>query len=556
MTDELGADPARSGELEPIVPGVTAQTSASLARILDAASFGLEVVAPDGSIVYANPASASGQRGTAGPGAEQTVRSRRLQANVAGETYELSLSFDEAEQISRERDLIQRAYFDELTELPNRSLFQQSVNALAADGSTEFAVAFIDLDGFKHVNDYYGHAVGDGLLNAFARRLSATMRPSDLLARLAGDEFAMLVSPAGDADALARDLDWMAERIREPFVVDGHEIFISASIGVSVFPRNGDSCERLLSNADRAMYWGKGSTKGFVRFCDASIEHAASQRSRLEQRLRLAIRDKRVCCAFQPKVDLRTSRVAGLEVLMRWIDEDGIIQPPGDFLALAVELGLMDDLTHFILNETIASIDRINEAFGRDCSISVNIAARQAGNAEFMRSIVDALAATGFANRFMLELTEEAFLSKSEFQSRILPMVREVGARISIDDFGVGYSSLAALADITADEVKIDRSFVTDVHRRPRSQSVLKAIEALGHSLGMSIVVEGVETFEELAFLQAATRIHYGQGFYFSKPVLLEELTSVVLAQANARTPAAGRETAATRGAQLRPRAS
>jgi EAL domain-containing protein (putative c-di-GMP-specific phosphodiesterase class I) len=148
----------------------------------------------------------------------------------------------------------------------------------------------------------------------------------------------------------------------------------------------------------------------------------------------------------------------------------------------------------------------------------------------------------------MLELTEEAFLAKREFQNRILPMVREVGARISIDDFGVGYSSLSALADITADEVKVDRSFVTDVHRRPRSQSVLKAIEALGHSLGMQIVVEGVETFEELAFLQAATRIHYGQGFYFSKPVLLEELIKPKPAQPNARSLAIGRDNAPTRG--------
>lgn len=552
MTDVFEAGAVQVAERSTLVPEATPHALA-LADILHAASFGLEIVAPDGRIAYVNPA-ADAIRGRAASRLNETVRTRRFQAEAAGGPYQLLLSLDEAERIGRERDLIQRAYFDELTALPNRSLFQESVNALAADGTVAFAVAFIDLDAFKHVNDYYGHAVGDGLLNAFARRLSAALRPTDMLARLSGDEFAMLVAPADDAEALARDLDWMAERIKEPFVVDGNEIFISASIGVSLFPRDGDSCERLLSNADRAMYWGKAGTKGLVRFCDASIEHAASQRSRLEQRIRLAIRDKRVCCAYQPKVELRTSKVAGLEVLMRWIDEDGIIQPPGDFLALAVELGLMDDLTHFILDETIASIDRINEAFGRDCSISVNIAARQAGNLEFMRSIADALAATGFASRFMLELTEEAFLAKSEFQRRILPMVREVGARISIDDFGVGYSSLSALADITADEVKIDRSFVTDVHRRPRSQSVLKAIEALGHSLGMSIVVEGVETFEELAFLQAATRIHYGQGFYFSKPVLLDELTSAH-AQANQRAGLIGREVAATRGPGLNTRA-
>jgi diguanylate cyclase (GGDEF)-like protein len=550
MSFRIDANPADAGG-----DHAAAADRDPLSSILDAASFGIEILGPDGRPVYANAAFSTTPLHDARSGSgEGAFRRRHFRVPLAGETYDVSLSLDESEQHRLERDLMQRAYFDELTELPGRSLFQQSINALADAGDTAFAVAFIDLDGFKHVNDYYGHAVGDGLLRGFAQRLSATLRPSDLLARLAGDEFAMLIAPVGDADELARDLNWMAERIKQPFVVDGHEIFTSASIGVSLYPRDGDSCERLLSNADRAMYWGKSSAKGQVRFCDASIEHAAAQKSRLEQRLRLAIRDKRVRCAFQPKVDLRSGSVAGLEVLMRWIDEDGIIQPPGDFLALAVELGLMDDLTHFILGETVASIDRINAAFGRDCSISVNVAAKQAGDFDFMRSLVDALAATGFAERFMLELTEEAFLSKGEFQTRILPMVREIGSRISIDDFGVGYSSLSALADITADEVKVDRSFVTDVHRRPRSQSILKAIEALGHSLGMTVVVEGVETFEELAFLQAATRINYAQGYYFSKAVLLEELGSESLVRTGARSATAGRETVATRGAQLRSR--
>src|SRR4029453_7767341 len=178
----------------------------------------------------------------------------------------------------------------------------------------------------------------------------------------------------------------------------------------------------------------------------------------------------------------------------------------------------MDDLTHFILAQTVDSIDRINDAFGRDCSISINVAARQAGDLDFMRSLVDALVATGFAQRFMLELTEGAFLSKSEFQTQILPMVRAAGARVSIDDFGIGYSSLSALADITADEVKVDRSFITEIHKRPRTQGILRAINSLSEALGMTVVAEGLESFEELAYLQAATKIRYAQGYYFSRP--------------------------------------
>jgi len=239
---------------------------------------------------------------------------------------------------------------------------------------------------------------------------------------------------------------------------------------------------------------------------------------------------------------------------MRWKDEDGFIHPPGDFLKLAVELGLTDNVTHIVLAETIGCIDRLDEAFGRDCSISFNVAARQAADLRFMRSLVDRLEATGFARRFIIELTEEAFLMAGAFQTDVLPMIRRLGARVSIDDFGTGYSSLSALADITADEIKVDRSFISEVHRRPRSQTILRAIEAIGRSLDMTIVVEGIETDAELAYLQAATGISLGQGYYFSRPLLLEEIHR----PASGTTPrprAVGRERIDNRATEQRARA-
>jgi diguanylate cyclase (GGDEF)-like protein len=485
----------------------------TLDRLLSAAPLGLDIVDGDGRKVF----SCSGVDAQ-----EPDTRTERYDVLVDGRSYSLSLTLDDRERRQRENELLQRAYFDELTGLPNRSLFERSVSALIATGPEDFALAFVDIDGFKHVNDYYGHDTGDRLLARIAERLGNGLRRSDMLARLSGDEFVLLISPLGDFEDLKRDLGWISERLKEPFFVDGHEIFSSASIGVSVYPRDGRCYETLRGNADLAMYDGKVRCKGTVRYYDRSIQHVADERSRLEQRLRLAIRDKRVCCAYQPKVDLRSGDTMGVEVLMRWRDEDGIIQAPGDFVGLAVELGLIDDLTHFILAETVASVDAINDNFGPSATISINVAARQAADTRFMGSFVEALDATGFASRFTIEITEEAFLSHSEFQSRILPMIRKVGAKVSIDDFGVGFSSLSALADITADELKIDRSFITDIHRRPRNQSILKAMEALGHSLGMTIVVEGVETFEEVAYLQAATRINIAQGYYFAKPMLLE----------------------------------
>jgi EAL domain-containing protein (putative c-di-GMP-specific phosphodiesterase class I) len=223
------------------------------------------------------------------------------------------------------------------------------------------------------------------------------------------------------------------------------------------------------------------------------------------------------------------------------------LQFPSSFIGLATELGLIDQITHFVLALAAEAIHRLDDAFGSDCTISINIAAKQANNLKFMRSFVEALEATGHARRFMLELTEEAFVAKSQFQMQVLPLLRSIGVRVSIDDFGTGYSSLSALADITADEIKIDRSFVTGIHQRPRSQSVLKAIESLGHALGMTIVAEGVETFEELAYLQAATRIRYAQGYYFAKPFFLEDITRRTLTEFNERLAPVARELAERR---------
>jgi EAL domain-containing protein (putative c-di-GMP-specific phosphodiesterase class I) len=212
----------------------------------------------------------------------------------------------------------------------------------------------------------------------------------------------------------------------------------------------------------------------------------------------------------------------------------------------------MDDITRLVLAQTAEAIETIDQAFGPQATISVNLAAKQAGDFRFMRTFVDALAATGYPQRFMVELTEEAFLHKNQFQTRILPMLREIGAKISIDDFGVGYSSLSTLADITADEIKVDRSFITQIHRRPRSQSVLTAIESLGAALGMSVIVEGVETIEELIYLEAATRIRLAQGYYFAMPMSFDEIPLVKHPLPSFRQASSARETVASRTFQQR----
>lgn len=518
------------------------ETAELLARVVDALPLGVAIHdRASGSSLYANAAALAFAREADANLAPDAAGPRRAQEAVRhaieldGRRYDVVTVHDASERNRVEDELAKRAFFDDLTGLPKTNLMQQTVNAMIAEGAPPFALSFIDVDNFKFINDYYGHGVGDQLLVKIARRISENSRGSDLLARVGGDEFVLLTAPLTSATEVGPEVERLSARFREPFFIDGFEIFASASIGVSLYPAHGRTYEVLRANADSAMYRVKESTKGGIRLFDANLSEAATARMEVEQRLRLAIRDRSFFCAFQPKVDFRTDEILGLEVLLRWRDEDGMIRAPGDFIKLAIELGLMDEISMIVLAQVIEQIDEINDAFGAHASISLNVAAKQATDLVFMQTLVERLVKTGYPSRFILELTEEAFLSKGEFKERVLPMLREHGIGVSIDDFGVGYSSLSALAEITADELKVDRSFITDIHQKPRNQTILKVIELLGQALGMRIVVEGVETFEELAYLQAATRINVGQGYYFAKPMFLQEPARGGGAQGRAR---------------------
>ena len=490
-----------------------------------------------------------------GAAGERTLLICHRAVRVLDRSLLLSTSFDFTERKQAEIELSKRAYFDDLTGLPNGALIQEHIEQMLA--STErrvrFALAFLDIDNFKHINDYYTHAIGDALLVKVAQRIAAHIRPSDILGRSSGDEFLLIVNPVDNDDDLESLINNLLQQLKEPFLVDGYEVLTSASIGVSVYPDHGISYEMLRRAADTAISRVKEAAKGGAALFDSEMGRAMTVRMAQEQRLRLAVRDGRFCCAFQPKVDIRTQEVVGVEALIRLRDEDGVIQAPGEFIGLAIELGLIDDLTHLALGEIVRSMDLLDEAFGPQATISINIAAKQAGDAKFMAAFCEDLKATDYAGRFMVEVTEEAFLAKSHFQTHVLPMLREIGTRVSVDDFGTGYSSLATLADITADEIKIDRSFITDIHQRPRSQSVLKAIEALSYALGMTVIAEGVETFEEVAYLQAATRIRFAQGYYFAKPVFLEELAPARRVVGASRSGASSRYRPPLRGQRMTP---
>jgi diguanylate cyclase (GGDEF)-like protein len=465
------------------------------------------------------------ERTVVGLAGDRTFLTWQKPVSVLGEKLLLSGSFDITERKALETRLAKRAYFDELTGLPNRALIQEHIeDVLRRKGASErFALAFLDLDNFKHINDYYNHAMGDALLVKVADRITNRLRETDMLARISGDEFVLLLDPIESEPQLRVAIDQLLEALKRPFYIEGYEVFTSASIGMSLHPDHGRSYEMLRRDADSAMYRAKRGAKGRAALFDREMEQEVTSRMELEQRLRAAIRDRKFRCAFQPKVDMRSLDVVGFEALIRWCDDRGVIQAPGDFVGLAIELGLIDEITHFVIGEAESAIELLDEAYGVGTTMSVNIAARQANNVKFMRNLAEPLRSSPHAQRFIFELTEEAFVAKSQFQTDVLPLLRDIGVKVSIDDFGTGYSSLSALAEITADEIKIDRSFITGIHQRPRSQSLLGAIESLTNALGMTVVAEGVESFEELAYLLAATRIRYAQGYYFAKPFFIED---------------------------------
>jgi cyclic di-GMP phosphodiesterase Gmr len=469
-----------------------------------------------------------------------TLLARQRLIEIGGQRLLVSATLDFTGHKEAEDELSRRADFDELTGLPKRALVESYVNDIVSVEGTaaRFALVFLDLDDFKHINDYYGHGTGDALLVKLTERLQREIRRSDMLARIGGDEFLLVINPVSSTSEAVATVEHLLQRLKAPFFIDGFEVFASASIGVSLFPDHGSTYGALRKTADSAMYRIKHDTKGAFALFNDEMEREAVVRTELEQTLRLAILDKRFRCAFQPKVDIRTREVIGVEALVRLYNEKGLIQAPGDFIDLATELGLIDELTHLVLEQVMNSLELIDNKFGSDVSISINVAAKQACNLAFMSSFADALAETGCAQRFIIEVTEDAFVLKSLFQSEVLPKLREIGVGVSIDDFGTGYSSLSALVEMTADEIKVDRSFIADVHKRPRSQAILRAIESLGLALGMTVIAEGVQSVEELAYLQAATKIRFAQGYFFSEPVFLDELE----AQARDRVPAAGRQ--------------
>ena len=419
-----------------------------------------------------------------------------------------------------------RANHDQLTGLPNRAYVGELVSEAIARRKPDesLALAFIDLDDFKQVNDIHGHAAGDALLKEISGRVHAMIRRSDVFGRISGDEFVIVLNPVMRLTDVSGLIHRIGDRLQEPFRIGSAEIHPSASIGVAIHPMHGEGYETLRRHADMAMYRAKTQRKGSIAFFDHQLGREATRKHALEQQLRDALEARAFHCSLQQKVDIGTGAIAGFEVLLRWIDRAGAVHAPGTFLPLATELGLLNDITGLIVDELVQALPRLDARFGTAVRYSINVSPTQAVNMRFMQKLVHQLWETGRARDFILELTEESLAAAEPLQSRILPLLRTAGIGISIDDFGTGYSSLAKLAELTVDELKIDRSLISSIHARPRNQSILRAIESMGTALGILVVAEGVETEEEAHYLMAHTGLRIGQGYRFHRPQLLSDL--------------------------------
>ncbi len=507
---------------------MNARETALKAAAFDAAGAGLEVRESGGAPIIANAASGAG----VGPLThedrfERLVEGRarlieRRDFSFEGRDYSVVASVDIDPQRRLQDDLFARAFFDASTGLPNRELCDRAIADLIAarEAREGFAVIVVMIDRFAEIVAFHGAEASEAMAARIGERLAREARPRDLLARIGANEFCLVVAEPGDPEILLGTCRRLAGRASEPCMVDGAEIFAGANVGACGWPAGDANPEGLRRKAKAAAREARRAGSD-ARLFAAEIEFGERERAREENALRQAIRDRRIGCAFQPKVDFRANTVDSLEVLMRWRDDEGVWSTPGNLLTLAHETGLTSEITALVLEETLASLDAINAAFGSTPRLGFNIAAKLACDMRFMRKFLEDLAASGQAKRFMLEITEEAILPSGQFQARILPMIREIGAHISIDDFGSGFSSLATLADVTADEVKIDRSLISDIDKRPRNQSLLRAIESIGEALSTEVIVEGVEREAEFVYLRDHTRIRVAQGYYFGKPIML-----------------------------------
>ena len=456
-------------------------------------------------------------------------------------------TFSDISTLKQAQDqVLQMSFYDVLTGLPNRILFKDRLQFSifqAARRQKRLALLFLDLDNFKRINDTLGHRVGDLLLNDVAQRLSGSVRLTDTVARQpsedadvtvarqGGDEFTILLSELGQDEDTAKVAQRFLDRLAAPFMLDGHEVFVSASIGIAVYPADGETSDALLKSADIAMYAAKERGRNNYQFYRQAMNVSTVERLDMENSLRKALERKEFVLYYQPQMDIPTGTIIGMEALVRWQHPARGIVSPAEFIPLAEETGLIVPIGEWVLHEACVR----NRAWQVDgcppISVSVNISGRQFKQPNFIATVRRVLETSGLDPRLlMLEITESMLMDGTEEAIAALHELTAMGIRLSIDDFGTGYSSLTYLKRFPIREIKIDRAFVKGIHSNPDDAAISRAIIALGHSLKLKVVAEGVETEAQLEFL-AREGCDEMQGYLLSPPVPADKAAQLIASE-------------------------
>jgi diguanylate cyclase (GGDEF)-like protein len=463
-----------------------------------------------------------------------------LQRLVGNVSFALE-NFDRADEKTRADERIEYlASHDSLTDLPNREMFNGMLRrAIDAAGRYQrrFALLFIDLDRFKVINDSLGHDAGDMLLVEIGGRLRRALRSSDVVARLGGDEFVVILEEAAERSEVEQVAGELLSVLSQPLQLSGHECHTTASIGIAMYPSDGADMSTLTKNADMAMYLAKEDGKNGFRFFSREIRTQSIERLKLESALRRALERDQFTLHYQPKIDMASGQITGVEALLRWNHPDLGTVSPGQFIPLAEETGLIVPIGRWVLKEACAQNMAWQRCGLRPVTVAVNLSPRQFADPHLLQDVDEALLASGMSPVLLqLEVTESMVMRNVSRAIKVLDAIQSRGIRLAIDDFGTGYSSMSLMKQFPIDTIKIDRSFVRDLPVDTEDQAIAQAIISMGKALGMTVIAEGVETVEQETFLRNHACDEM-QGFLFSRPLPAKQMADLLRTESRLVSP-------------------